>query len=106
MDRLQRADLAWPRVQIVTSHAGADGTVVEALLASGVDGLVVAGTGNGSVHQALEAALVRASAQGIRILRSTRCAAGEVLPHDGDPLPSTRLSPVKARIQLMLDLLA
>src|SRR5437867_1948085 len=47
-------DLAdWPRVEIVMNYAGASGAVVEALLAQGVRGLVVAATGNGTLHQAL-----------------------------------------------------
>ena len=41
----------WPRVQIVLNHVGADGSVVRALLAQGVDGLVVAGTGTGALGQ-------------------------------------------------------
>lgn len=41
----------WPDVQIVTSHAGADGRLVDLLVQVGVQGLVVAATGNGSVHQ-------------------------------------------------------
>jgi L-asparaginase len=96
----------WPRVQIVLSHAGADGTVVDALVAAGVDGIVVAGTGNGTLHAAMEAALSTASQRGVRVLRSTRCAQGQVLPHAGDAWPATALSPVKARIALMLELLA
>jgi L-asparaginase len=96
----------WPRVEIVTSHAGAGAAVVEALLAQGVDGLVVAGTGNGSVHGELEAALLRARAAGVKVVRATRCAQGEVLARPGDALPhSAGLSPVKARIALLLALL-
>jgi L-asparaginase len=100
------AQAPWPRVQIVMSHAGADSSLVDALVASGAAGLVVAGTGNGTVHDALEAGLLRAQNGGVRILRSTRCAQGQVLAQAGDALESTPLSPVKARIALMLDLLA
>ena len=46
----------WPQVEIVMNYAGATGAMVDALLATGVQGLVVAGTGNGTVHQTLEAA--------------------------------------------------
>jgi L-asparaginase len=96
----------WPRVEIVLSHAGASGAVVEALVAQGVRGLVVAGTGNGTVHHALEAALLQAQSAGVHVLRTTRCARGEVRPHAGDRLPhAPSLSPVKARIALMLDLM-
>jgi len=96
----------WPRVEIVTSHAGASGAVVQALVAQGVEGLVVAGSGNGSVHHELEVALRAAHDSGVAVLRSTRCAEGEVLARPGDKLPhSAGLSPVKARIALMLSLL-
>ncbi len=101
------ADVAtWPRVEIVISHAGATGAVVDALVRDGVQGLVVACTGNGTIHHALEAALLRAHDAGVKIVRSTRCPEGQVLPKPGDLFPdSLGLSPVKARIALMLDLL-
>ncbi len=96
----------WPRVEIVMNHAGATGAIVQALLAQGVDGIVVAGTGNGSVSASLEAALLAAQDQGVRVWRSSRCPQGQVLPHAGDVLPDARgLPPVKARVRLMLDLL-
>ncbi|MFY3383057.1 asparaginase [Paracidovorax sp. MALMAid1276] len=96
----------WPRVELVVSHAGARGALVDALVRDGAKGLVVACTGNGTVHHALEAALLRAQAAGVRVVRSTRCPLGQVLPKPGDALPDAAgLSPVKARIALMLDLL-
>jgi L-asparaginase len=100
-------DRAWPRVDIVLNYAGADGRAVRALVADGVEGLVVAGTGNGTLHQALEAALLEAQAGGVRVVRATRCLDGRVLPHAGDVLADSQgLSPVKARVALMLALLA
>jgi L-asparaginase len=96
----------WPRVEIVMNHAGAGGGVVGALVAQGVDGLVVAGTGNGTLHHELETALHRAQARGVKVVRSTRCAQGRVLARPDDTLPDSRgLSPVKARIALILELL-
>jgi L-asparaginase len=96
----------WPRVEIVMNHAGAGGAIVQALVGQGVDGLVVAGSGNGSVHRDLEAALCAARDSGVMVVRATRCAQGEVLARPGDVLPhSAGLSPVKARIALMLSLL-
>lgn len=96
----------WPRVDIVTSHAGADGRVVDALVAHGVDGLVVAGTGNGTLHSALADALWRASASGVAVWISTRCAQGGVNLHDDSAWPGTGdLNPVKARIALALELM-
>ncbi|SFU50222.1 L-asparaginase [Polaromonas sp. YR568] len=97
----------WPRVEVVMSHAGASGAVVQALQAQGVQGLVVAGTGNGSLHQDLEAALLQAQAAGVRVVRATRCPNGRVLPAPKDKIPDSQgLSPVKARIALMLRLMA
>ena len=102
----------WPRVEIVLNHAGADAALVDALVAQNtfsanpVRGLVVAGTGNGSIHQGLLAALLRAQSQGIRVVRCSRCAFGSVQAVAGHPLPDiSALSPAKARIQLMLDLI-
>ncbi len=96
----------WPRVEIVMNHAGAGGAIVQALVAQGVDGLVVAGTGNGTVHCELEQALLQAQKSGVKVVRSTRCAQGPVLARPDDKLPiAVGLSPVKARIALMLELL-
>ena len=96
-----------PRVEIVLNHAGAGGAVVDFLVKDGVHGLVAAGTGNGSLHHELEAALLRAQAAGVRVVRATRCAQGQVLPRADDVIGDSHgLSPVKARIALMLELLS
>jgi len=98
--------LRWPRVEILLSHAGVGAALVDALIAHGVHGLVVAGTGNGTVHADLEWALRQAQEAGVRVLRSTRCAFGGVVGDDPKALPSAgALTPVKARIELMLELL-
>ncbi|MFN8898642.1 MAG: asparaginase, partial [Pseudomonadota bacterium] len=96
-----------PRVDIVTSHAGADGRVIDALLAAGAQGIVVAGTGNGSVHAALDAAARRALAAGVRVVRASRCQLGGVVGERADALPSYGvLTAAQARVELLLDLLA
>ena len=99
----------WPWVEIVASGVQADGAAVRALLAAGVRGLVVAGTGNGSVHTGLEAALLTAQQQGVAVLRATRCLDGTIIEAASaqpDALPSAGdLTPVKARVELMLRLL-
>ena len=103
-----------PRVEVVLSHAGATGDVVDALLMQQVTyperplrGIVVAATGNGTIHHLLEAALLRAQAAGVAVVRATRCPMGRVLPTSQSVFPdSDGLSPVKARFALMLALLA
>jgi L-asparaginase len=101
----------WPRVDIVLNHVNATGRIVRALLADHSDprvplrGIVVAGTGNGTLASGLEAALLEAQSQGIKVLRASRCAWGGVSPTAHDVLPCTPLSAVKARIALALQLL-
>jgi L-asparaginase len=109
LDRMPVEGTAVPRVEIVTSHAGASHWLVPTLCDAGVEGIVVAGTGNGSVHHALENALLAAQDAGIAVLRCTRCLDGAVIDADGSAgaLPSAgTLTPVQARIELMLRLLA
>ena len=93
----------WPRVDIVLSHAGADGSVVRALLADpdppALRGLVVAGTGGGTVHARLDAALQQAKAQGVRVEVASR-----VGPLRGDAFDG--LSAVKLRVRMQLELAA
>lgn len=103
----------WPKVEIVLNHAQADGSVVDALVLMGnqpdapsLRGLILAGTGNGTCSDALSAALERAEALGVAVWRSSRCAQGAVLPTSLDRFPSAgALTPVKARIALMLSLM-
>jgi L-asparaginase len=110
----------WPRVEIVMNYAGASAAMVDALLvqtsaaahmgsshaAAPLRGLVVAATGNGTVHQDLEAALLRAQGAGVQVVLATRCSGGRILPRAGALFPDSRgLSPVKARIALMLALM-
>jgi len=80
----------WPRVEMVMSYAGASEAIVDALIEQKVDGIVVVGTGNNTVHHALEAALDKASEVGIAVSLTTRCLAG---------------SAAQARIELMLRLM-
>jgi len=100
-----RAPADWPRVEIVMNHAGVTGSTVRALVADGVRGLVVAGTGNGTLHHALEDALLQAEKAGVAVRRTTRCAEGVVIATAGDKLEAVPLSAVKARIALILALM-
>jgi len=104
---LPSAAADWPWVAIVHSHAGADGRAVHALCAAGVRGLVVAGTGNGSVHHALQAALDAARAAGVTVWVCSRCGQGSLVPAGAaGPGPADALTPWQARLALQLWLLA
>lgn len=100
------ASNAWPRVEVVMNYAGASGAAVDALCLAGVHGLVVACTGNGTLHHELEAALLKAQSRGVQVVRATRCVNGRILSKPGELLTdSGGLSPVKARIALMMRLM-
>ena len=108
LDRLGDDAASWPVVDIVLSHAGVRGAVVEALCVAGARGLVVAATGNGTVHADLNAALHAALQGGVRVWRATRCPGGPIVRGEAEAdqlMPATELSPVKARIELMLQLM-
>lgn len=97
-----------PRVELVFNHAGADGRLVrDVMQREAPQGWVVAGTGNGTLHHALEAALLEAQKRGALVFRTSRCAAGGVVSRDTDVLPHAGgLTPMQARVALMLDLIA
>jgi L-asparaginase len=104
---------SWPWVEVVLSHAGVTGAVVRALCngswagTQSLGGIVVAGTGNGTIHGDLALALRDAQKRGIRVVRASRCPQGSIVPgaEVGEFAHSNGLSPVKARIALMLDLM-
>ena len=104
----------WPRVVWVSNHGGQDGVLVRTLVAAQlagrqdrpVAGIVVAGTGNGSLHEDLASALRDAQRAGMVVWVSTRCAHGQVLPIGREEgWTRTVLAPAKARLALMLSLL-
>jgi L-asparaginase len=96
----------WPWVGVLHSHAGSDARQVQSLVAAGVKGLVVAGTGNGTVHQTWVVALQAAQAQGVAVRLTTRCTEGRLV---GQPAHfeavAVGLNAYKARVSLMLELM-
>src|SRR5258706_2331153 len=102
----------WPGVEIVASYAGASRVVVHALVAAGVRGIVVAGTGNGSIHASIQQALADAASQGVAVVRSSRVGSGHVMRNGAAPddalgfVSANALNPYKARVLLMLALAA
>lgn len=108
----------WPWVEVVMSHAGARPEMVGALLQLGVKGLVLACTGNGTLHHALMLGADQARGQSVPVWRSTRCALGQILESEPaalrpplqwrqgtDAPPACALSPVKARVSMQLRLM-
>ena len=104
---------ALPRVDIVYSYQGADGTAIRALVAAGARGIVVAGAGAGAVTPAQRDALADAIERGVVVVRSSRTGDGSVRVRrteeqieQGAPawLGAGVLNPQKARILLMLAL--
>ena len=99
---------ALPRVDIVYSYAGADGVMIDALIAAGAEGIVIAGTGAGRCSPLEEEAIERAVQAGIVVAMSSRVGSGVVIPIDAYayiPFVTTdTLSPQKARILLKLAL--
>ncbi len=103
---LSRDCASWPRVAWITSHAGFDAALVDAAVAAGFHGLVLAGTGNGTLHVQLEAAAGRAHLAGVAVRLSTRCVSGRVVGQAPRAVQlSTAHSAAQARVELMLDLL-
>jgi L-asparaginase len=102
---------ALPRVDIIMAHENMDGKLIEAAVASGAKGIVVAGVGNGNMTASALEALAAQSKKGILCVRSTRVATGLVgrnVEVDDDKLgliASDDLNPQKSRVLLRLALL-
>lgn len=95
------ADL--PRVDIVYTYADAGPELVEAAVAAGAKGIVVAGFPTGSPNPAIGKALTAAEEHDVAVVMSHRGGRGRV--QTGRPFTSAdNLTPQKARILLMLAL--
>ena len=102
----------WPRVWLIPNHSGSEDLQVLAWLeyaqshALKINGIVLAGTGNGTANDALERTLNHAQSLGIQVWRSSRCYQGIQRKQKADAFTSAGYwSPYKARIALLLDLL-
>ncbi len=99
-----------PRVDIIYTYAGADGALIEAAVAQGAEGIVIAGFPTGSGTPAMDETIVRIAAKGIPVGMTNRGGMGRVTDtraRDKRPLVfGDNLTPVKARILLMLALTA
>ena len=94
-----------PRVDIIYSYAGADSVAIDAVVAAGAKGLVIAGVGRGGMTSSQSAAVRRAVAQGVVAVTSTRTGSGQVpVGTSGNTIGSGDLNPQKARVLLSLAL--
>ena len=94
-----------PRVDIVYSYGGADSVVIDAVMAAGAKGIVMAGVGRGGLAPAQSDALRRARQRGVVVVVSTRTGSGRVPVERNDGMVgSGDLNPQKARVLLMLAL--
>jgi L-asparaginase len=97
----------WPWVEIVLNHVQVNTKHVEALVASGVQGIVIAGTGNGSVNSKMQEQLAKAVQVGVQVRLSTRCTQGFVVATESHRfVVQESLNPVKTRVALMLDMMS
>jgi L-asparaginase len=103
-------DTKLPRVDIVYMYADANSDMIDMLISKKVDGIVIAGVGNGNFNKAFMDAVKRAVAAGIIVCRASRTPSGRVVLHDEinddelGTIVSDDLTPQKARILLMLGL--
>ena len=99
----------WPWVEILTSHAGARPETINLWSDSQVKGLVLAGSGMGSLHDDWLEPLKQATSKGIALVRTSRTGSGSTLPNLPEKdlsgcLASGGLSAPRARIALQLSL--
>ena len=105
------ADTKFPRVDIVYMYADAPSDMIDMLVAKKVDGIVIAGVGNGNFNKTYTDAVKRAVAAGVVVCRASRSPSGRVVLHDEinddelGTIVSDDLNPQKARILLMLGLM-
>ena len=99
--------LGLPKVDILYSYSNdGSGVAAKALFAHGARGLVIAGSGAGSIHQAHKNALKELISQGLIVVISSRINAGSVALKEADKkagfISAGELNPQKARVLLML----
>jgi L-asparaginase len=98
-----------PRVDVVLSYVGADGTMIEAAVKAGAKGIVSAATGAGRPTPLEDAAFDRAYAENkVMMCLSSRVASGRVVRSPGLAkrgfIAADNLQPWKARILFSLAL--
>lgn len=72
-----------PRVDIIKSYTGADGTFIEASMSSGAKGIVIEGVGRGQTTPEMIESIQKAIDMGIAVLITTSAEEGKVYPSYG-----------------------
>lgn len=92
-----------PKVDILYSYQDMSTDQIDALIKSGSEGIVIAGSGNGSTPKAVKEKIQALKDKGFPVVLSTRTGGGFVT-HKDHAIGSGLLNPQKARILLMLAL--
>lgn len=98
-----------PKVDILYSYSNdGSGVAAKALFEHGTKGIVVAGSGAGSIHKNQKDVLKELLKKGLKVVVSSRVVAGCVAVSDSDEklgfISAEDLNPQKARVLLMLAL--
>lgn len=97
-----------PAVEIVYCYAGASATAIDAFVAAGCKGLVIAGMPPGRGSPAQRTSLVGAAQQGVLVVQCSRAGSGRIIQRSEDReagfIPADNLNPQKARVLAMLAL--
>src|SRR5687768_2264202 len=100
-----------PRVDVIFACADMSPDLIDAAVANGAKGIVIAGVGNGNMNAASVQAAANAAKKGVTVVRSSRVATGSVgrnVELEDDKLgfiASDELNPQKSRVLLSLALL-
>jgi L-asparaginase len=100
-----------PRVDILYAYEDMTPDLIDASVANGAKGIVIAGVGNGNMNKSSLEAAERAAKKGVVVVRSSRVVTGtvgrnvEVNDDEMGFVASDELNPQKSRILLMLALL-
>src|SRR5206468_8060747 len=69
---------AMPRVDIIMAHENMDGALIDAAVAAGAKGIVIAGVGNGNLTKPAVDALAAVAKKGVVCVRASRVVTGLV----------------------------
>ena len=105
------------RVELVEAGIGTDGSMIDAAVAAGARGLVIAATGAGNTSPGMLEAAERAMAENVVVILASRCPSGGVTTAYAFPggggrwvragaIPAGTLCAIKTRVALSLGLAA